>query len=344
MNSLVEGLKKLLVTALANTVIAGIIWALGGTHLHFGRVWLASQCIGFACMLVGVTLYQKLFKKRRRMLSALLAACIGVPLGAWLAFQAGVPLEGESLSSALGSVWRYVLLSLVISFAFHIYYANQEKMKALDQARREAELRELTVQKAALNAELRALQAQIEPHFLFNTLANLHSLIGRDDASARRLLEQLNEYLRATLAHSRAEQATLGDECRMLSAYLAIQAQRMGARLSWFLEVPEALLELPFPPMLLQPLVENAVLHGVEPKLGDASVTVSARQVDGQLRLAVVDDGCGLGAGGTSGVGLANVCERLAALFGTQARLEIKDNSPCGVIAELWIKLDAIAS
>ncbi|MBS1208446.1 MAG: signal transduction histidine kinase [Proteobacteria bacterium] len=344
MASVNELIRKLIVTALVNTGIAAIIWALG-IHADALKIWVATQCIGFSCMLISHGLHRTLFHARHgwNALRITLSVILGVPLGAGIAFLIGVPLDGDTFEAVLSNLWRYVLLSAAISLVFHFYYANQARLKALEQASRDAQLRELSIQKAALNAELRALQAQIEPHFLFNTLANLHSLIGRDAEAARTLLEQLNDYLRATLAHSRAERATLSDECRMLSAYLAIQAQRMGGRLSWHIDVADALQSRPFPPMLLQPLLENAIVHGVEPKLGNACVTLRGVEADGILKLAVIDDGPGFGKPGASGVGLANVRERLAALYGGRARLEIRNNTPSGVIAELWIPLDAPA-
>lgn len=336
--------NRLAFTACGNTVVAVILWLVGG-HDDFIHLFIVAQCIGLSCLLVAMLLRVTVFRRRHFpfVLSILFAVGIGLPLGAWLAYHAGIPLEGHTLGAAISGAWRYALLAAAVSFAFHFYYRNQAQMRELEAARRESELREANVQKSALRAHLAALQAQIEPHFLFNTLANLHSLIGRDDAAARSLLEKINAYLRATLAHSRAEHATLGDECRMLSAYLAIQAQRMGGRLHWQIGVPDALQGHPFPPMLLQPLVENAIVHGVEPKLGEGLVHLLGEEQGACLHLCVCDDGAGFDAAGGNGVGLANVRERLDALFGSAARLQIKELPAGGVSAELWIPLDTPA-
>ncbi|MFN7433087.1 MAG: sensor histidine kinase, partial [Betaproteobacteria bacterium] len=184
-------------------------------------------------------------------------------------------------------------------------------------------------ERQALDAQLRALQAQIEPHFLFNTLANVTGLIERQPADARRMLERLIELLRASLSASRAEQVTLAQELELCRAYLEIVALRMAGRLHYAIEADEAARRRPVPPLLLQPLVENAIQHGLEPKIEGGRVLVLAQQQGEALELIVQDDGAGFGnltRGG--GVGLSNLRERLATLFGDRARLTIEDAQP----------------
>ncbi|MFT4174355.1 MAG: histidine kinase [Rhodocyclaceae bacterium] len=334
--------RLLLITALGNTLIAGLLVGLG-VHDDFATVWIGAQCIGFACLLSSRAL-ARLLPASGRPLSLVLTPLVGLPIGVWLAFLAGVPIGGPDIESIASGAARYLLFCFVVTLAYHYYFSSRHRLRQSEDARREAELREANVQKTALRAHLSALQAQIEPHFLFNTLANLHSLIGRDDTAARSLLESLDGYLRATLTHSRAERATLGDECAVLAAYLAIQSQRMGARLTWRIDVADGLRAHAFPPMLLQPLVENALLHGVEPCVEGGRIVIAARQQDGCLCLSVTDDGPGFDAAAGEGVGLANVRERLAALFGAPARLTLTARTPRGVIAELWIPQDSPAS
>jgi len=242
------------------------------------------------------------------------------------------------------SLLRISGLALIFGVIVSVFFRNINRLNELKIAQQAAELRELSRQKEAATAHLKLLQAQIEPHFLFNTLANLHSLIGTNDALARTLLERLNEYLRTSLDHSRAGSGTLADECRLLAAYLDIQSLRMGGRLNWNIDVPPALLEQPFPPMLLQPLVENAIRHGIEPRVGSGKVMLAASIEKQRLRLTVSDDGRGFDSSAPgSGVGLANIRERLAAIYGAVAELILRENHPTGVIAELWIPLDAPA-
>lgn len=330
--------RDLLFVFVGNTIIATILW-LAGTPENFVNLWLVSQCIGF-----GIALSHKgLMRFNTRGYLNFLGIPVGAGLGILAAFQLGffpeIVVSGELLWLVrIGSM--AVIIGVVVSIFFH----NLGRVHELQLAQQAAEMRELSRQKEATTAHLKLLQAQIEPHFLFNTLANLHSLIGHDDTLARRLLERLNDYLRASLTHSRAATATLADECHLLAAYLEIQAVRMGGRLSWQIDVPPELAARAFPPMLLQPLVENAIRHGIEPRVGPGRVTLSARLDSDRLHLAVLDDGLGLSAAGNSrGVGLSNIRERLAAIYGPGAEFVLRENQPTGVIAELWIPPDAPA-
>jgi sensor histidine kinase YesM len=225
----------------------------------------------------------------------------------------------------VGALMIWALLSLFLwrYYAGKFRLAEAERQLAADRARTSE------LQRQALDAQLRALQAQVEPHFLFNTLANVTSLIDAQPAAARRMLERLIELLRGSLSASRAHHATLGQEAELVRAYLEILAIRMGARLRYEIAIDESLHALPLPPMLLQPLVENAIRHGLEPKIDGGRVRVTATARDGVVEIVVEDDGVGFGAttrGG--GTGLANLRARLEARFGAQARLAIEDARP----------------
>jgi len=194
------------------------------------------------------------------------------------------------------------------------------------------------MERQRIEAQLKMLQAQIEPHFLFNTLANLDALIQTDPRRARAMLGHLNDYLRATLAATRRERSTLADEFALLRGYLEVQGMRMGERLRFRLELPESLAQADLPPMLLQPLVENSLKHGLEPKVEGGEVNVVAREEGGRLVLEVADTGLGKanGATGGSGVGLANVRERLAAAY-EGAKVEAGVNPAGGYTVTLSI-------
>jgi signal transduction histidine kinase len=192
-------------------------------------------------------------------------------------------------------------------------------------------------------ARLRTLQAQIEPHFLYNTLANVVSLIGSEPAKAKHMLERLIDFLRASLSASRAEQATLGAELDLAAAYLDLLSVRMGARLRWRIEADDACRALPIAPMLIQPLVENAIMHGIEPKMDGGEIVVRAAVVGGVLRVEVGDDGVGLAASAPrpgGGVGLSNLRERLRSLHGLSAQLQLLENQSAGVTSCLLLPLD----
>jgi sensor histidine kinase YesM len=177
------------------------------------------------------------------------------------------------------------------------------------------------------------MQAQVEPHFLFNTLASVQFLTETDPKEANRLLGHLIAYLRAALPQFRAQSTTLGREFELARAYLAILQTRMGKRLAFDLVLPDELAAHPFPPNMLISLVENAIKHGLEPAVDGGKVSIEARREDDRVVLMVSDTGRGLAASAAAsgrdtagtGVGLTNVKERLAALFGERARFAIED-------------------
>ncbi len=196
-------------------------------------------------------------------------------------------------------------------------------MERLASARAQAE----AAQRAAAENQLRLLQSQLEPHMLFNTLANLRVLIGLDPARAQGMLDRLIAFLRATLNASRRESQPLAEEFQHLDDYLALMAVRMGARLAVSFTLPPELAAHPVPPLLLQPLVENAIKHGLEPKVEGGRIEVAARREGDTLHLSVRDTGVGLGSAATAGgtaFGLEQVRQRLATLYGERAALQLQ--------------------
>ncbi|GJI87397.1 sensor histidine kinase [Duganella hordei] len=245
---------------------------------------------------------------------------------------------------------RSVLLQslvLAVAIALVMYWVRGSAEKRLERALDEARQKELMSSTARLLAEarLRALQAQIEPHFLYNTLANVVSLIGPKPAQAQHMLERFIDYLRASLASSRSEEATLGTETRLVAAYLDVLAVRMGERLRYRIELPDELRQFAIAPMLLQPVVENAISHGLEPKVEGGEIVVSARVEGAWLCLQISDTGVGLqetaSAKPGGGVGLSNLRERLRSLYGGAARVELLENQPCGMTVRLMLPLKA---
>jgi sensor histidine kinase YesM len=187
------------------------------------------------------------------------------------------------------------------------------------------------------NSTLANLQAQIEPHFLFNTLANVTSLIHPQPDRAKLMLETFIHYLRSTLKSSREERTTLAAEFALMKQFLAILQIRMGDRLTVSFDLPDELGSTSIPPMLVQPLVENAIKHGLEPKVEGGNVAFSAERSGDKLRLVVADTGLGFTGATSSGVGLKNVRERLHALYGDAGKLIIEDNAPAGTRAIIEI-------
>ena len=253
----------------------------------------------------------------------LLGTAIGWPLGISLVF--GGLRRFDGLTS--GNVMSLVVLALLISYGFHTYFSLRTKR--------------VIAEMAANEAQLRLLQGQMEPHFLFNTLANVISLIDADAPRAKHMLEALTDYLRASLGSLRRGDSTLATELDLAERYLQLMQARMGERLRFEIEADEALRQAALMPLVLQPLIENAVKHGLEPQVDGGTVRVTAARVaeDGTdaLQVCVEDDGAGLAAaaarprrrvaGGAdgNGIALANLRERLRSRFGPAARLTLTE-------------------
>ena len=225
---------------------------------------------------------------------------------------------------------------------------NLENAEALTRSvsRRVAEMRrreqatalQSTTEKELTVAKLSLLHAQVEPHFLYNTLASAQLLTRADPARADQMLGNLIMYLRHSLPRTENSLSTVGDELERAQAYLDILKIRMGSRLNLHVEVPRQLHSVLFPTMMLQTLVENAIKHGLEPKPGGGTVWILAREIDNSVALTVADDGRGFSAeGGGTGIGLRNVRERLRLAYGNSASFAIVANFPAGVAATITV-------
>jgi sensor histidine kinase YesM len=270
----------------------------------------------------------------------LVAVCVllGIVLGT--ALLKGVnPLNYLSRSSALTPLLPFAVLTAVFMLA--IFVLGERRIASETLALRQSEQIASAAQLIA-ETRLRSLQAQIEPHFLYNTLANVVSLIDTQPAKARHMLERFIDYLRASLAASRADTATLGAELDLAAAYLDVLAVRMGARLRYRFEIEAGCREIAIAPMLLQPVVENAVAHGLEPKVDGGEITVRAARQGRQLCIEVSDTGAGLRdlppkPGG--GVGLANLRARLRSLYDGAAQVQLLEHQPCGITLRIVLPL-----
>lgn len=196
-----------------------------------------------------------------------------------------------------------------------------------------------SLQRQASEAQLRLLESQLEPHMLFNTLANLRALIGTDPVRATVMLDRLNDYLRATLQASRADpqatRHTLADEFNRLNDYLAIMAIRMGPRMLYTLDLPQELASHPLPALLLQPLVENSIRHGLEPSVSGGEIRIEARCEGDVLTVTVQDNGVGCNRAADAGFGLRQVRERLATAYGGRGRLDFASEAGQGTTARV---------
>jgi LytS/YehU family sensor histidine kinase len=232
----------------------------------------------------------------------------------------------------------FLMLLIVTSVIAKVLLGGKRKAETRAQAA-SATAAEEGLKRQLAEAQLKMMQAQVEPHFLFNTLASVDYLIETDPARASTMQKNLIQYLRAALPQMREGSTTLGKELALVRSYLEILKVRMEDRLQFAVTVPQGLMSAQFPPMVLQSLVENAIKHALEPKPEGGSITVTADIANGNLRVTVADTGLGFGAAGKpgTGVGLANVRERMAALYSGRAKFTIEANSPSGTIATIEV-------
>lgn len=231
-----------------------------------------------------------------------------------------------------------VIVGLLSTLTF-IYYERDREAK--QQALRFALDRE-TLEKELLSAQLNAMQAQIKPHFLFNTLANVQQLVEMQSPQAAPLLKTLIRYLKLALANSKDQVTTVANEFDLARNYLAIMQMRMPDRLQFAVSLPDELRAAKLPPLSVMTLVENAVKHGIDPTEHGGRIDVVASSASGELVLQISDTGAGLSEqyGKSGGTGLASLRDRLQAQYVGLARLELEENAPLGVVARLRLPLE----
>ena len=244
-----------------------------------------------------------------------------------------------------GGVFKHPLpafLLIVVSIITKVIAGGKRRAElTATEATKRAETEQL--ERTVLEARMAALQAQIEPHFLFNTLGSIDQLILTDPPRASKMQQSLIRYLRSAMPQMReGSRPTLGQQVDLCSALLEIMAVRMEGRLQSALAVPEGLKSAVFPSMMLQTLVENAIKHGLEPKPEGGRIEIGAEVVDGQLAVHVLDTGVGFMPKGEDGVGLANVRERLKALYKGRAELIISLPPAGGTCATIKVPYEIV--
>jgi signal transduction histidine kinase len=327
-------------TAVFCFAIAWLLWTIDATP-DFKQGLSISLSIGMSCISAFVFIEPLLQRHLPVYLSAILTSAIGLAVGLIIAgiLVTDNPwyfLSVEQATLALG-VFFSVLGYLVMGSRDRVFQLRTELAKT--QANQAA-----AAQKMA-ETELRLLQAQIEPHFLFNTLSNVTSMIHTNPEAAEQTLNNLSTLLRNSLRQTREPLTTLGEELRVLRAYLDIQKIRMGDRLQYHIDAPADLSSMPIPPLLLQPLVENAIRHGIEPAIEGGRVDILVEQTMAVVQLSGRVTGFGIVSDKPSnGTGLRNVRERLQALYQNQASLKLTENTPQGVLVELQLPLEGVDS
>jgi sensor histidine kinase YesM len=285
------------------------------------------------------------FTARRRiaiLALAVLAGAILFPLIRWGLRFGQIPRIG-----AAGSYWQapvgHFFRSLVVGglFTAMLYFVARERasQRLLQQTR----LACVAIDKQMAEARLQLLQAQIEPHFLFNSLASVKRLYEKEPQLGRELLRNLGDYLRVAISRSRLREVRLGEEMALARSFLAIFEVRMGSRLRVRMDLPPELASALIPPLMLGTLVENAIKHGIGPRATGGTVSLAARRDADVLELEVADDGVGFRARSGHGVGLANIRARLDTLFAGSGSLDLAGGDGGGVTATIRLPLRSVA-
>lgn len=339
--NLLHGLtgRRLLWALLINSLVA-VLGAQGEVWPSFQHAMISAQIVGLSIMLCWTIASNAWLSWLPPLGMQLLSIVAGSTLGTLL-----VILVKSNLYDSDSGAWHndlygaVALLTLGVvfgSFVILTVIARERETRAQAAMHQAAAERHLHA-KQLLEARLQLMQAQIEPHFLFNTLASVQHLVETDPPAASRMLSDLIKYLRAAMPQMREQGTTLDREVELARAYLSIQRVRTGNRFEFTVDVPEPLRQEPFPPMMLLTIAENAVKHGFEAHSQPGEIRVTARANDADLIVAVEDTGAGFRADGPDGVGLTNVRARLDALYGDAGHLVLEQNMPRGVRARITV-------
>jgi two-component sensor histidine kinase len=248
-----------------------------------------------------------------------------------------LPLPGDvsiiAVLFAKGARWMAIV---VLAYAFFTFRRQAAQAEALAH---ESDLHRAQNELQTTQARLQSLRAYIEPHFLFNTLANVHELYRSEPDRGRAMLSNFIAYVRAALPRLRSAGTTLAQDVELAQAYLGVLQVRMGARLRVRIDVPDGLAALPFPPLALSTLTENAIKHGLNPMPEGGAIEISAQEAHGRLSVCVADTGAGLLRQSGNGSGLANLRARLAGLYGGKASLVLEANAPRGIRATISVPI-----
>lgn len=330
------------------------VWMLAASAFRFllaDTSWREGFVVAFVLLLSATVATASVWfdhQKLRISLRALIAmVCVAIG-GALLGGMLGRFLRHGSLKGPANDfanlAGRIVLAGFIVGTVYALLmFAVLQLRRRMLQVKNDALTRQAQQDRTArqlADARLKLMQAQVEPHFLFNTLASVQDLAEGKAPEAAALTQQLIAFLRAGLAGLRDDTTTLAREFDMAAAFLTIMKTRMGERLSFELHLPDALIDEAVPPAMLISLVENAIKHGLEPALDGGHMRLSARRDGATLTVDVSDTGLGLNvpvSANSGGVGLTNIRERLAAIYGEDATLSVCENLPHGVIASLAI-------
>jgi len=240
------------------------------------------------------------------------------------------PTDPVEFFGSSTSVQSFLLFLTGITYIIWLYWI-EERQYVWEKRVQEEKGKRISNEKMVIESHLKLLQAQIEPHFLFNTLTSIVSLDDTDPQSAETMEMNFIQYLKATLVKTRASVTTIEHEIEVIRAYLDIFKIRMGNRLNYKIDISDEIRAIPFPSMLIQPIVENAIKHGIEPKIEGGEITIKAAKEGGLLHWEISDTGMGISEEAGLGIGLSNIIERIESLYGNEGKIIMEENKPSGL-------------
>ncbi len=311
-----------------------------GITTHLSSTLASANYVGFIIL---VLLYVVEFRRlelnnsKKQILFWLPTASGGILLGILIAESIG---NGQLDMTAISTIRLLFVMLLTAACLIYYFYSRENKLKAKERVQ-EKQLQQSQQDKLLLVSQLQVLKNQVEPHFLFNTLANLQAMILTDEKKAIELLELLTRMLRQSLKGSKNTQVTIKDEMEFIRSYLAIHKFRLGERLEYSVKIAEEVESSTLiPPLLLQPLVENAIKYGIEPAETGGKVEVYlCKPAENRLNVIIKNSGIGFHQEADAGLGLINIRQRFHTLFGLDSQLNILENSSGGVTVEMEFPL-----
>ena len=341
-----RGVAVLAAWMLVAMLLAGQAWVAAqvrGEPLAWARasvIWLVWAAVWAALTPIALRLAARFPLERPNVLRAIAIHCVAsaaCALANLALFALAAPVIGATQVEPtwLGTFSRLLSTTLLLNLPVYWLIVAAAHVERLVRAAREKDRRQLRLEAQLADARLQTLRAQLQPHFLFNSLNTISVLMHENVDSAERILLRLSALLRRSLDDHEAHEVTLGEEIGFLESYLEIEQARFGGRLSYRVLVPDHLLEAQVPTLILQPLVENALRHGIAMRAGPGRVEIKAHQHGDFLLLSVSDDGRGLPQATTERVGLANTRARLHLLYADRQRFEVRNSDDGGVIAEI---------
>jgi len=337
--------QQFIIVLIFNSFIAVVIHLVVSDSILLNQIIL-SQSIGLSIFLNFIIFANILeLKKWKLIVPLVLGSFCGVVVV--IVIQAmmidasfGMILNDLKLNytNVLSILFTAIFFGLIITF----FFVGREQMLRTKTKLQALKINNLDQQKTIAETNLRLLQAQIEPHFLFNTLSNVISLVDKEPQKSKALLESLTDFLRSSLKRSTDRHQSLQGEISLITNYLDIMKIRIGKRLKYSIHLQDEIVDCSFPPLLLQPLVENAIIHGIEPLPEGGVIDIDIAKDEDKLCITVSDTGIGLATDNIKGFGLTNIRDRIRRMYSNNGRLEIEENKPRGVKAAIEIPYETI--